>query len=312
MGPGPEVRGGGRVFPLPAFVRAGILANYAILGYFLGRGKGDWTDAATLINGVNIALSIFLGLYLGWGVMGVAWDAVGRSGRGAIGLAIVLDRFRACPAGRQSSFTRRREAAVRAEPRYHDPLLRSDWRIHAFYTYRSLLGTVTLAANAVLMPFFLVAGYFLDGFPTAAEQLTGRASARGMRRPLTGAEDDVHLGIRAGGFTTVAVLIFGDKLVDRHDGRRRAGGGGAYLPWAAFTRHAGAGVPDGWRLYRRHLVAGHAQHDASSFSHFVVALCLLVRFGNHGLWAALHIFLIARGLSLLSIMPRRARAAFAV
>ena len=36
-------------------------------------------------------------------------------------------------------------------------------------------GTVTLAANAVLMNFFLVGGYFLDGFATAAEQLAGRA-----------------------------------------------------------------------------------------------------------------------------------------
>src|SRR5690606_36698289 len=36
-------------------------------------------------------------------------------------------------------------------------------------------GTPTLAANAVLMNFFLIAGYLLDGFATAAEQLSGRA-----------------------------------------------------------------------------------------------------------------------------------------
>ena len=39
-------------------------------------------------------------------------------------------------------------------------------------------------------------------------------------------------------------------------------------------------------------------------------LTLAPAFGNHGLWAALHIFLLARGLSLLAVLPRRARATF--
>jgi Na+-driven multidrug efflux pump len=48
---------------------------------------------------------------------------------------------------------------------------------------------------------------------------------------------------------------------------------------------------------------------------FVVYLAALIglgkAFGNVGLWAALHIFLIVRGLSLLSVLPARIRAAFA-
>ena len=36
-------------------------------------------------------------------------------------------------------------------------------------------GEVILAANAILMHFFLISGFFLDGFATAAEQLAGRA-----------------------------------------------------------------------------------------------------------------------------------------
>ena len=45
----------------------------------------------------------------------------------------------------------------------------------AFFTAQGArFGETTLAANAVLMNFFLVAGYFLDGFATAAEQLVGR------------------------------------------------------------------------------------------------------------------------------------------
>ena len=87
-----------------------------------------------------------------------------------------------------------------------------------------------------------------------------------------------------------------------------------YLPWAAITAASGVlafqmdGVFIGatWSRDMRNMML-------LSFALFVAALFLLsLWFGNHGLWAALHIFLIARGLSLLSIMPRRARAAFAV
>ncbi|WP_199201217.1 hypothetical protein [Mesorhizobium sp. 131-3-5] len=37
------------------------------------------------------------------------------------------------------------------------------------------LGALTLAANAVLMHFLLVASYFLEGFAAAGQQLAGRA-----------------------------------------------------------------------------------------------------------------------------------------
>jgi Na+-driven multidrug efflux pump len=49
-----------------------------------------------------------------------------------------------------------------------------------------------------------------------------------------------------------------------------------------------------------------------SFAVYLVVLIGLGKgFGNIGLWAALHVFLIVRGLSLLSVLPARIRAAFA-
>ena len=48
-----------------------------------------------------------------------------------------------------------------------------------------------------------------------------------------------------------------------------------------------------------------------SFAAFLVALLTLPpAFGNHGLWAALHVFLIARGLSLSAALPGRTSATF--
>jgi MATE family multidrug resistance protein len=57
------------------------LANYAILGFVLGRGQGSiGLLLQTIINGINIVLAIYLGLWLQWGVAGVAWGTmVGES-----------------------------------------------------------------------------------------------------------------------------------------------------------------------------------------------------------------------------------------
>ena len=177
------------------------------------------------------------------------------------------------------------------------------------------LGTLTLGANAVLMHFFLVAGYFLDGFATAAEQLAGRAIGARYEPAFSRAVRLTSIwGFALAGFTSVAVLLFAQQLVaiitTAVDVQAEAA---LYLPWAALTAASGVlafqmdGVFIGatWSRDMRNMML-------LSFALFVVALFLLGEwFGNHGLWAALHIFLIARGLSLLSIMLKRMKAAFA-
>ena len=69
-----------------------------------------------------------------------------------------------------------------------DIMIRSFVLLAAFALFTrqgAQFGTLTLAANAVLMNFFLVGGYFLDGFASAAEQLAGRAIGAGSGRPST-------------------------------------------------------------------------------------------------------------------------------
>jgi len=184
-----------------------------------------------------------------------------------------------------------------------------------FTRHGAQLGTATLAANAILMNFFLVTGYFLDGFATAAEQLAGRAiGARyepAFRRSvwLTSV-----WGFALAGVATIVLLAFGDAfirlLTTSPEVRDIAI---AFLPWAALTALSGVlafqmdGVFIGatWSRDMRNMML---------LSLAVFALWLFTAasaFGNAGLWIALHIFLIARGLSLLAILPRRARKTFA-
>ncbi|WFP76212.1 MATE family efflux transporter [Mesorhizobium sp. WSM4906] len=294
------------------------LVNYAILGYVLGRGEGGLgLMLQAVLNGINILLCFLLGLELGWGVAGVAWATVtGEFLAMLLGLAIVLSRFR-----RLERPSRRRILDLPAYRRMlslnRDIMIRSFSLLAAFALFTrqgAQFGTVTLAANAVLMNFFLVAGYFLDGFATAAEQLAGRAIGAQAATPFRQA---VRLTLIWGfGLAAVASLVLltaGANLValvtTSADVRAAAD---AYLPWAAFTALSGVlafqmdGVFIGatWSRDMRNMML-------LSFLTFSAALITLApAFGNSGLWAALHVFLLVRGLSLLAVLRLRVCTAF--
>jgi putative MATE family efflux protein len=294
------------------------LANYVVLGYVLGRGEGRLGLALQLLlNGCNIALSILLGYVLGWGVSGVAWGTVGGESIAAlVGVAVVLKRFGKVPRLARIDILDIGAITLMLSVN-RDIMIRSFVLLAAFslVTRQSAqLGTVTLAANAVLMNFFLLAGYLLDGFATAAEQIAGRAvGAHHAPAFMRGVRLTSIWGFGLAGVITLGFLLGGDTLValmtNSAEVRQLAG---AYLPWAAFTAITGVlafqmdGVFIGatWSSDMRNMML-------LSFAVFVAALLALVpRFGNDGLWAALHLFLIARGLSLASIVPARARRTF--
>ncbi len=295
------------------------LANYAILGYLLGRGEAGLSLALQLLlNGVNIAMSIWLGLMLEWGVAGVAWGTVlGETIAFLAGMAFLVRRFVGQPRVRQADLLAL-APILRTLSLNLDIMIRSFVLVGAFaLTTRqgAQLGTLTLAANAVLMNFFLIGGYFLDGFATAAEQLTGRSiGARqqpALRRTLW---LTATWGFGTAAVVTLLFLAFGDRIIavitTAPDVRAVAG---LYLPWAALTALTGVlafqmdGVYIGatWSNAMRNMML-------LSFAAFLAALLVLPQIlGNHGLWIALHVFLLARGFSLLALLPGRVRAAFA-
>ncbi len=233
-----------------------------------------------------------------------------------LGLAIVSRRFRRAPRlARGRIFDMPALLAMMSLNR--DIMIRSFSLLAAFALFTrqgAQFGTVTLAANAVLMNFFLVAGYFLDGFATAAEQLAGRAigahAEKSFRRAV---RLTLWWGFGLAGAATVVLLVFGAGLVGvvttSQEVRAMAD---IYLPWAAFTALSGVlafemdGVFIGatWSRDMRNMML-------LSLSAFVVALLTFApAFGNHGLWAALHVFLLVRGFSLLAMLRLRARTAF--
>ncbi|RUV01927.1 MAG: MATE family efflux transporter [Mesorhizobium sp.] len=294
------------------------LVNYAILGYFLGRGNAVLGLFLQLVlNGMNIAFSMFLGLYLGWEIAGVAWGTVcAEVAAMVVGMTILFGRFLATAnLSYQYAFN---IAALRAMLHLNgDIMVRSFVLVAAYMLFTrqgAQLGTLTLAADAVLMHLFLVAGYFLDGFAAAAQQLAGRAVGAGDQLAfLRTVRLTAGWGFAFAGFASLLVFAFGETLIEAitktPDVRAEAV---FYLPWAAFSALSGIlaihmnGVFTGaaWSRDVRNMML-------LSFAVFIAALFTFGQmFGNHGLWAALHIFLLVRGISLLSVLSPRVRSAF--
>ncbi|WP_144860163.1 MATE family efflux transporter [Mesorhizobium sp. J18] len=329
----PLIAGGGKLFvdPEPRVAEAMqtyiairmlaaplTLVNYSVLGYVLGRGEGVLgLLLQAVLNGTNIVLSIYLGLVLGWGIEGVAWGTVGGELVGAIfGMAVVLTRFRhAPPLALRRVFDL--EPVRRMFAMNRDIVIRSFSLLAAFALFTrqgAQLGTETLAANAVLLNFFLVSSYFLDGFASAAEQLAGRSVGAHYRPAF-----DKTIWLTAGwgfalAFAAAAIcLFFGEALVSFMTNAEEVRDMAIrYLPFAALTGVSGVlafqmdGVFIGatWSRDMRNMML-------LSLGVYLACLYgLAAAFGNTGLWIALHIFLIVRGLSLLAVLPSRRQVVF--
>lgn len=320
MSPAPGVAAAMSTYLLIRFWSApAALANYAILGYVLGRGQGALALGLQIIlNGTNIVLSVYLGLVLGWGIAGVAWGTVGGEIVAfAAGLAVVSRNinWRTLPSLKEladlSAIKRMREING-------DIMIRSFALLAAFAIFTrqgAQIGTAQLAANAVLMNFFMLAGYILDGFATAAEQLAGKAIGA---RYLPAFDRVVKLtagwGFAMAFAMGAAFLIAGPWVIAAMTASEQTRAlAGDFLPWAALTPVTGVlafemdGVFIGatWSRDMRNMML-------VSLAVYLASLPLLIpAFGNLGLWIALHLFLVTRGLSLLALVPLRRRQQFA-
>lgn len=293
------------------------LANYVILGSTLGRGR---TDLGLLlqvaINVFNILLTFLLVIGFGYGVAGAAIGTAVAEMLG-VGLGIaVLRRLGSNPFAVAWKEVLDKAAMVQTMAVNRDIMIRNVALILAFSIFSAMgarNGDVTLAANAVLYNMFLIGGYFLDGFATAAETLCGQCvgarDERGFRRAIS-----LSLGWSIGFGLAVSALflagggLFIDFVTTSPDVRIYARD---YLVFAALTPVVGAaafaydGIYTGatWTKAMRDLMV-------AAFMAYALVLLAAGSLGNTALWIALLVFLGTRGLGQAALSARLTRRTF--
>lgn len=294
-----------------------VLANYVLLGWLVGQARPAMALLLqTVVNSVNIGATVVLVLGLDTGIVGAAAAAVIAEGTGfmlggAVAWRLLGGRLSVGRAALLRAEEWRRLIAIN-----RDILIRTAALIAAFLFFTAQgarAGDEILAANAVLNNFMLIGAFFLDGLATAAEQLcgqtTGARDGRGFRRA---ARLVVGWGIAFGGAVTLMFLLAGAILIDvMTTSETVRATARVYLTLAALAPLSGAlaytfdGIFIGatWSRDMRNLMI-------LSLGVYFAAWWLMQTLGNSGLWSALLIFLLARGLSQALRYPALVRRSF--
>jgi MATE family multidrug resistance protein len=292
------------------------LANAVVLGWLLGMQDSRGPLLLLIVtNLVNAGLDVVFVWGLGFTAAGVALATVLAEAFG-LGLGLWLLQGHLTRLGTGALPSRQQVLAVAPFKRLFqlnvDLFLRTVVLQAAFLSFMALAsrqGPLVLAANAILMHFFMLASYCLDGFAYAAEAMVGRAV--GARNPealrAAARAGFVNAGLLAlllgAGFWLVAPWLV-DLLTAIEPVRDAAL---AYRPVVTLLPLIAvwAFLFDGIFIGATRTAELRNAMVAAILVYGLAAASLVPTFGNPGLWAAMLVFLAARGL-FLALVYRRA------
>lgn len=293
-----------RIWGAPA-----TIALYAITGWMIAVERTKSVFALQLLmNGTNILLDLWFVFGLGYGVGGVAAATlIAEWGGLCFGLWLARDTLR--EALRQSGLLARQQMdrLLRVNG---DIMIRSVLLQGSFTTFMFMgagQGDVSLAANQVLVQFVSIIAYGLDGFAYSAETLVGQAvGQRRVDRLRRAAILTSGWGVFGAVLMSIIFAVFGPAIIDlltkspqvQAEARH-------YLPWLVASPLVGIAS---WMLDGIFIGATRTREMRNSMLVSVLIYAGLVMvlphyFGNHGLWAALLILNLLRGITMARLYP---------
>lgn len=288
-----------RIWAAPA-----TLALYALMGWFFGMQNAIYPLILTvIINVVNIISSFFFIQYMGFEAAGVAYGTVIAQYIGLL-LGVVLFFYKYHYLVTNLS----RQAILKWDELRQFLSINSDIFIRTFcltfafgffYSQSSVGGEQLLAINVILLQFLNWMSYGVDGFAFATESLVGKYVGAKQQIQLTKA---IRLSfLWAMGLAGLYSLLYGGwgmYLVGIFSNQTEViVATQPYLFWMIVfpLLSTPCYIWDGIFIG---LTASRAMRDSMVFSLLIYLgahYLLKDDFGNHGLWFALLVFMIARG-----------------
>jgi MATE family, multidrug efflux pump len=301
-----------RIWSAPA-----AIAMFGITGWLIAQERTRSVLVIQLwMNGLNILLDVWFVLGLGWGVSGVALATFLAEWSGlAMGLWFCRAAFRV-PDWRNWVQVFDRARLVHMGQVNGNILIRSlllEIILVSFLFLGAGFGDVTLAANQVLLQFLLITAHALDGFAFAAEALVGQAMGARQRAALR--RSAVLAGVWAAVGTLGLVLfftVFGGTLIDlmstSPDVQQEAR---SYLIYLILMPVFGcpAFMLDGVFIGATRTRDMRNMMAISFVVYGVATMVLVPLYGNHGLWLAMLISFVARGVTMALRYPALERQA---
>ena len=296
-----------RIYAAPA-----TLCLHAFHGVFLGLQNARYPMLLTIVvNLVNIVLNLVFVEMLGIKVEGVAWATVIAQ---YVGLFLAILLFSRYYRGILTAWNFPEVFALSKLMQFlnisGDIFIRTCCLVfsHAVFTAKSAaLSDTVLAVNTILLQFINLLSYAIDGFAFAAESLIGKYKGAQDMQSFKKTIRQIFLwAFLFGGVIMLTFILFGERLLHLFtDNVQLIEQAKPYLIWIiiASVVNVPAYIWDGIFLGA---TASKALRNSAVVSMllFLTAIYLLISFGNHGLWGALTLLLVARGVSLTVLAPK--------
>ena len=283
-----------------------ICGLYSLTGWFIGLQEAKYPlYVAVIQNIVNIAASLLFVFVLHAGVRGVAAGTVIAQYCGLL-LSLIL-AFKTWQKHQLSALADHRaifrtSALRRFFTVNRDIFLRTLCLVSVtlyFTSSGAQRGEIILAVNALLMQYFTLYSYFMDGFAFAGEALSGQCAGANDRTKLQSVVRDLFLW--GGGVALLFTLFYaiaGSGLLGLLTNETQViRAAGPYLPWAIAIPFAGLatftwdGVFIGLTATRYMLISMSSAMLVFFSSYYLLS----PYFANHALWLAFLLYLVTRG-----------------
>lgn len=289
-----------------------ILLMYSLSGWFVGMQDSKTPMfVAILINVINIVLSLFLVLYLKLDIKGVALASTIAQYMGVLfALLFVSFRYKHVYQKFDLSVLKKTEAFKSFFKVNSDIFIRTLLLISvtAFFTAASASsGDLVLAANALLMQFFTLFSYIMDGFAYASEALTGKY----VGAKKTDVLSSLIKRLFSWGFAFVLLFTIGYYLLDdtilslMTDKEEVIAICKKYEVWILLIPVAGfsAFLWDGVFVGAMASAKMRDSMFIAAVSFYLVYYALISFFGNNALWFSFIIYLAMRGIIQSMMYP---------
>lgn len=291
-----------------------MLGLFSLSGWFIGMQNSRSPMAVAIVqNVVNICASTFLVFGCGMKVEGVAFGTLTAQYAGFImAVALCWKHYRRLRAYFSWQGVWRREDMRRFFSVNRDIFLRTLCMVSVmlfFTSAGSWQGEVVLAVNTLLMQFYLLFSYVMDGFAYAGEALSGRYF--GARNDAALRDTVRHLfrwGLAMAAAFTLVYGLGGDAFLSLlTDEPSVVAASHTYYYWALAIPLAGvaAFVWDGVFIgctMTRGMLLSMALAAATFFTVYATTHSSLA---NHGLWAAFIAFISVRGIVQFFLFRRK-------
>ena len=293
-----------------------VLGLYGLTGWFVGMQNTRFPMVVSILqNVVNICASVFMVYVMHMDIIGVAaGTAIAQWFGFLLALLFVAVFYRRL--WRMHSPRHAIDKAMMSWRNFfvvnRDIFLRTLFLVSVFLFFTSAgsrQGSMTLAANTLLMEFFTVFSYFTDGFAYAGEALGGRYYGAGNRQAF---REMVHSLFLLGGWLVVIFtllyiaggraflhLLTSDVAVVEEAMH--------YFGWVLLVPVAGmaAFLFDGIFVGITNTRGLLLSSVLATLVFFAVYLLTKTTMANHGLWLAFVLYLAVRGIVEWGVYMRR-------